>query len=148
VLLASALVVAGSLVVAEGQATVGDLLMNIAESREVPAPTAEQASSHLRALGFAVPSRNLEDPLTEGILIEIAGAFGVKVTTSTPEATVNTRQVDSFMAAFRTELSGNVAEGSEGALGTDSPGNNGNGADPLEKGKGKKKGLRTPSDPA
>ena len=142
-----ALIAAGSSVAAAEQATVGDLLLRIAESRQVTARTADEASDGLRAEGFAVPSRGLDDPLTEGIMTEIAGAFGVKVTTASPETLIDTRQVDSFMAAFSTELSGDVPTAQD-AFATDAPGNNGNGANPLEKGKGKKKGLRSPSDPA
>ena len=149
VLLGVSLIAGVSVVGAQDQATVGDLLIKIAEARKAEARTAADASTSLRASGFAVPSRGLDDPLTEGLMVEIAGAFGVKVTTSSPGMLIDARQVDSFMAAFSTELSGKVDEGNTGdALGVDSPGgSNGNGANPLEKGKGKKKGLRSPSDP-
>ena len=148
VLLGLVLIAAMSVAGAQDQATVGDLLIKIAEARKTEARTATDASTSLRASGFAVPSRGLDDPLTEGMMVEIAGAFGVKVTTASPGMLIDARQVDSFMAAFSTELSGDVDPTTGDVLGTDSPGNNGNGANPLEKGKGKKKGLRSPSDPA
>jgi len=147
VLLGVSLIAGVSVVGAQDQATVGDLLIKIAEARKAEARTAADASTSLRASGFAVPSRGLDDPLTEGLMVEIAGAFGVKVTTSSPGMLIDARQVDSFMAAFSTELSGDVDSTTGDVLGTDAPGNNGNGANPLEKGKGKKKGLRSPSDP-
>jgi hypothetical protein len=146
-LLVVALVAVASIAGAQDKATVGDLLMKIADARNVDARTPAAASATLRADGFAVPARGLEDPLTEGLMVEVAGAFGVKVTTASPTALIDAQQVDAFMAAFSTELSGNVPPTGDG-LGTDAIGNNGNGANPLEKGKGKKVGLRSPSDPA
>ena len=148
VLLTVALTAAVSIVGAQDRATVGDLLIKIAEARKIEALTPADASASLRASGFAVPTRGLDDPLSEGLMVEIAGAFGVKVTTASPDALIDAQQVDSFLAAFSTELSGNVDPTTGDVLGTDALGNNGNGANPLEKGKGKKKGLRSPSDPA
>lgn len=148
ILLAAALVAVVSIAGAQDKATVGDLLLKIAEARQIDARTPADASATLRADGFAVPARGLEDPLTEGLVVEIAGAFGVKVTTASPTALIDATQVDSFMAAFTTELSGALDPATSDGMSTDSPGNNGNGANPLEKGKGKKKGLRSPSDPA
>jgi hypothetical protein len=148
VLLAALLVVAGSIVGAQERATVGDLLVKIAEARKIDARTPADASASLRAHGFAVPSRGFDDPLTEGFMVQIAGAFGIRVTTVSPEATFDLQQVDSFMAAFSTELSSDVERTIGDEVDADGLGNNGNGADPLEKGKGKKKGIRTPDDPA
>jgi hypothetical protein len=148
ILLVAVLVAAVSMLGAQEKATVGDLLVKIAEARKVDARTPAVASASLRADGFAVPARGLEDPLTEGLMVDVAGAFGVKVTTASPTALIDEAQVDSFMAAFSTELSGAIDPATGDAMDTDGIGNNGNGANPLEKGKGKKVGLRSPSDPA
>jgi hypothetical protein len=126
---------------AQESASVGQLLVEIARARAMAAQSPAIAAASLRAAGFAVPTAGLDQRLTEGRVVEIVGLFGVKVATRSPEAPFDRKQVDSLMAAFGEELTA-AADSSESSVLKD-----GQGADPLEKGKGKKKGLRSPGDP-
>jgi hypothetical protein len=120
--------------------TVGDFVVKIAKAKQLDAPNAGAAVSSLRAAGFNMPALDLNKPLTEGTVVQISKSFGISVSTTRPDAQFDTAQVDSYFAAFGTQLNTTPGGGTDTTAG-------GNGADPLTKGKGKKKGLRTPSDP-
>ena len=66
-------------------------------------------------------------------------AFGIRVTTSRPDAPFGQDAVDAFMIQFKPEVSGSdqAATGDSGP----SPRPNDNAADPRTKGRGKKKGI-------
>jgi hypothetical protein len=123
-----------------------DFLMRIAAEKNLAASTPSAAMTSLQQAGYKLPALDLDSALTEGDVVGISNALGIRVTTSQPGALFSETQADSYFAAFSSEL-GVTADPSIGDLGTDVIGNNGNGANPLEKGKGKKKGLRSPDDP-
>ena len=61
---------------------------------------------------------------------------------------IDAQQVNSFVSAFGTELGKADQRNTGDVLGTDDPGGqNGNGANPLEKGKGKKKAPKAAKKP-
>jgi hypothetical protein len=67
--------------------TVGQFIDRIATTRDV---------SGLKL------DRNQE--LTEGLLVKISDAIGIRVTTSTPDKVVTAKQVDTFFDAFKSQL--------------------------------------------
>lgn len=146
--MAAALIAAAGLLVPAMAAdyTTKDFLMRIAAEKKLAASSPDVAASSLRQAGYTLPALDLDSALTEGDVVGISNALGIRVTTSQPGAPFSETQADGYFAAFSSELSSDV-QPTAGDLGTDVIGNNGNGANPLEKGKGKKKGLRSPSDP-
>ena len=144
---AALIAVAGLLVPAmAADYTTGDFVKRVAAQKNLASSTVNAAASSLRQAGYQLPALDLDAALTEGDVVGISNVLGIRVTTSQPGAAFSETQADGYFAAFSSELSGNV-QPSAGDLGTDVIGNNGNGANPLEKGKGKKKGLRSPDDP-
>ena len=137
---AAVIAVVGGLVpaMAADSVTVKDFVVRIAEAKELPSDSCDGATSSLRRAGFNLPVVDCSSPLTEGDVARISGSIGIRVTTSQPDAAFSTNQMDAFFGAFNDDLSG--------ATGTDTH-KPGHGTDPLEKGKGKKKGLRSPDDP-
>jgi hypothetical protein len=127
---------------------VGDFVVRIAAAKNLQASTPSVAADSLLQAGYKLPAVDLRAALTEGDVVGISTALGIRVTTTEPGAMFNSAQVESYFGAFSSELSTAAVPTTSGDLGTDGIGNNGNGADPLEKGKGKKKGLRSPDDPA
>ena len=118
--------------------TVKDFVVRVAEAKELPATSCDGATSSLRRAGFNLPVVDCNSPLTEGDVARISGGIGIRVTTSQPDAAFSMSQMDAFFGAFNDDLSG--------VTGTDTH-VEGHPVDPLEKGKGKKKGLRSPDDP-
>ena len=118
--------------------TVGDFVVRVAAAKRLPAASCDGAADSLRQAGFNVPRLECGSPLTEGHVATISESIGIKVTTGRPSAAFGEAQVDAYFTAFARQVSGDPdAPGT----GTDE------GADPLLKGKGKKKGLRSPDDP-
>jgi hypothetical protein len=129
-LLAVAALVAGtSAIAAPHDVTTGQFLVEIAKAQKLDAADPASASNSLRAAGFRVPDVQLEKPLTEGTVSSIATALGLRITTHNPDATFNNDQMDAFLKSFSRDLGIRTGETSL------------TGADPLTKGKGKKKGL-------
>jgi hypothetical protein len=126
---------------------VGDFVVRIAETKNLSASTPSVAASSLRQAGYRLPAIDLGSVLTEGDVVGISNSLGIRVTTGQPDATFGETQVNNFFAAFSVELNTAADPSSGDEFGTDVIGNNGNGADPRDKGKGKKKGLRSPDDP-
>ena len=97
--------------------------------------------------------------LTEGDVLSISEVVGLNLSTKDPSAIFTQTQVDSFLGSFGNEFdaTNDFAENNDGLPGDDDQarpeghgGGSGNskGADPLTKGKGKKKGHdRSPSEP-
>jgi len=146
---AAALIAAAGLLVPAMAADyrTGDFVKRIAAEKGLEATTPDVAVSSLMSAGYKLPALDLDSLLTEGDVVGISNAFGINVTTTQPDATFSETQADGYFAAFSTELGRADQRNTGDALGTDVIGNNGNGANPLEKGKGKKKGLRSPDDP-
>lgn len=118
--------------------TVGDFVVRIALAKRLPAASCDAAADSLRQSGFGVPMLECGSPLTEGHVVTISESIGIKVTTSRPSAAFGEAQVDAYFTAFARQVSGDPDAARSG---TDE------GTDPLTKGKGKKKGLRSPDDP-
>lgn len=116
---------------ASSEAKAGDLLVALANSQRLPAGTAEIAAQSLRSAGYALPSVDVNAALTERSVVEVGRAMGLNLTTSRPDAPFSSSQVEDFVTSFATTLDGRNSSGS----------NQTRGADPLEKGKGLKKGL-------
>ena len=138
VLIALAMLAAPAL--AAGQdLTVGKFLIEIAKVRQLDAVDAVTARNSLANVGIRVGNLDLGKGLTQGDVVLISNAAGLPMSTSTPEAAFNDEQMSTFISTFGPELGG-----SDDGYTThkDKPK-----VDPLEKGKGKKKGLQSPSEP-
>jgi len=123
---------------AAGDVTVKDFVVRIAQAKQLPATSCDGALSSLREAGYNLPVLNCESVLTEGDVAKISESIGIRVTTSQPTAVFGEAQVDAYFTAFSRQVSGDP---DASGAGTDE------GSDPLTKGKGKKKGLRSPDDP-
>lgn len=133
---------------AADQVTVGDFYKKVADIQGVEYTDAAGAEAALRAVGMRAPVLDLGKILTQGDVASIANAAGLRVTTSTPDATFTEDQLSLFVSSFGTEL------GPIGGIGGEDMSTDAlpweNGADPLTKGKGLKKGLYkriSPSEP-
>lgn len=132
------------------QLTVGDFYKKLADIKAVEYTDAITAEAALRAAGMPLPNLDLAKVLTQGDVAEVATAAGLRVTTSTPDALFTEDQADQFVSSFGTEIGVVVGPGDgDEDMGTDAlPWENG--ADPLTKGKGLKKGILkriSPSEP-
>ena len=125
------------------QPTVGDFYVELAAVRGLAAENPIIAEQSLRSSGIALPALSIDKPLTQGDVVDIIRPFGLRLTTSRPNDAMDVPGMEDFVSGFEPEL-GARAE----ATGYDP---DKNGADPLTKGKGKKKGLYkqviTPSEP-
>jgi hypothetical protein len=138
---ATAVIAVASLLVpamAADSVMVKDFVVRIAHAKQLPAASCDSATGSLRQAGYNLPALDCNSPLTEGNVARISNSVGIRVTTSQPDAAFSASSMDAFFGAFNDDLSG--------ATGTDTH-KEGHGTDPLEKGKGKKKGLRSPDDP-
>jgi len=123
---------------AAGDVTVKDFVVRIAQAKQLPATSCDGAASSLREAGYNLPVVSCDSTLTEGDVARISESIGIRVTTSQPTAVFGAAQVDAYFTAFERQVSGDPDARGDG---TDE------GSDPLTKGKGKKKGLRSPDDP-
>jgi hypothetical protein len=146
---AAALIAAAGLLVPAMAADyrTGDFVKRVAAEKGLAATTPDVAVNSLGQAGYKLPALDLQSILTEGDVVNISNVLGINVTTTQPDAVFSETQAEGYFAAFSTELGKSDERNTSDILGTDVIGNNGNGANPLEKGKGKKKGLRTPDDP-
>ena len=125
--------------VADSGITVGDFLLRIATAENLHPGDGADAARLLRAGGVNLPVVRPGALLTEGTVAAISRAFGIRVTTSRPDAPFGQDAVDAFMIQFKPEVSGSdqAATGDSGPY----PRPNDNAADPRTKGRGKKKGI-------
>jgi hypothetical protein len=125
------------------QPTVGDFYIEIANLRGIPADTALAAQTGLVSTGVDLPALDVNKTLTQGDVVDISSRFGLKLHTSRPNDEFSNDDMDGFVSGFSDELGGRAEAN---AYDPDK-----NGADPLTKGKGLKKGLWkqviTPSEP-
>ena len=120
-------------------ATVGDFLVEIAKAKSLSASDPVSARAALTSAGVALPPLALDKALTEGDVVQIGGALGVPVTTSSPSTPFDSGQVDGFISTFGKKL---ASPGDQTQSPADFP-NPG-----TDKGRGKKKGHhKSPSDP-
>jgi hypothetical protein len=127
---------------AAGDYTIGQFLQEFARVKNLNATDARIAADSLRSAGVRLPARlDTNASLTEGAVVEIASAAGLRVSTNSPDARFDQDQVDSFFSAFGEELGGNQLE-EEGTISRKVPS-----FDPHSKGKAYAKGHRTPTEP-
>ena len=121
-------------------ATVGDFLVEIAKAKSLTVSDPVAARNALTARGVALPPLALDKALTEGDVVQIGGALGVPVTTSSPSSPFDSRQIDGFISTFNRTLTNNSVTGPDAPDDFPNPGTG--------KGRGKKKGHhKSPSDP-
>lgn len=122
--------------------TVGEFVVMLAETSSLPATTPEIAADSLRSAGWEFPTVDMKGVLTERIVVDIANSSGIDVNTSNPETPFTSDRVETFMLAFDKQLGSDDGD-------NETRGDDNNGADPLTKGKGLKKGLlkKSPSEP-
>ena len=134
---------------AASDATVGEFVIKLAKSRNLAATDAGIAGNSLRGIGVRISSDlDYSARLTEGDVTRLSRSMGLNVTTTTPDNSFSTVQVDTFFATFGgdigTKFTGTEQETREHAEGLT--------FNPYAKGKGgangKKKGHDfTPSEP-
>jgi hypothetical protein len=120
--------------------TTGAFVMKLASAAGLTDTTPEVATRSLRAAGWELPTLDNGAILTEGTVVSIANSIGIDVETTSPEATFTSEQTEAFIVTFEQEFGFDESDSTRG--------DDNNGADPLTKGKGLKKGLRkSPSEP-
>jgi hypothetical protein len=146
----SALVIALMIVAAPAMAasdfTVGQFIQELAKVKNVNATDARIAVDSLRAVGIRIPAGlDLGASLTEGTVVEISRAAGLRVATNNPSALFGEGQVDSFFSAFSVELGVGAESDDPPTTDVRDP----NKFDPFTKGKGNHyaKGKRSPTEP-
>ncbi|TDI47477.1 MAG: hypothetical protein E2P01_06910 [Acidobacteria bacterium] len=146
---AALLVTAAVPAFAASDATVGEFVIRLAKTRNLVATDARIAVDALRGIGVRVPADlNYSKKLTEGDVARLSRSFGLNVTTTSPDNSFTTDQVDSFFATFGVDI-GFTAE-TEGNSTRDH--SSGLAFDPYSKGKGGSKGKKkghdfTPTEP-
>jgi hypothetical protein len=139
---------------AASEVTVGRFVQELALHRNLNAVDVPTAVDSLRAVGIRLPADlDMNARLTEGDVVSISRAIGLRVTTSNPSTPFDQSQVESFFFA----LGDQVVSDSEYNTMTDSPYGTGYGKgngpafDPFTKGKGKHKGKakgwQSPTEP-
>jgi hypothetical protein len=140
--------------VAASDITVGDFVQRLAKAKGLAGTDARVANDALRWIGIRLPDDlKFASRLTEGDVAVISRAAGLNVHTSNPTGAFGSQQADVFFFSFDNDLgadelgvrSTNPGQG-------DGPGN-GNGGPPFDPftkgkaGKGKGKGVFTPTEP-
>jgi hypothetical protein len=120
--------------------TTGEFLHQLALARQLAAVDGPDAQRLLSEEGAQLATLNLTEPLTEGTLVEILQSLGIQVTTSQPEAPIESSSIEALMVFISAQ-----AEATEQSTTSNEPGPyprpNDQSADPAAQGKGKKKGL-------
>ena len=135
--------------------TVGDFVQQLAIAKGVAGTDVKVANDSLRGLGIRLPSDlEFNSRLTEGHVAAISRAAGLNVLTSNPLKDFTSQQTDAFLFNFKDDLGtdGNSLRSDTNPGGGSGPGNGNSGPpfDPFTKGKhgkGKGKGVFTPTDP-
>ena len=146
---AALLVMAAVPAFAASDATVGEFVIKLAKSRNLAATDARIAVDSLRGVGVRVPADlNYSARLTEGDVTRLSRSFGLNVTTTTPDNSFTSVQVDAFFATFGEDLGARLADDRN----TRSNENSGPPFNPYAKGKGGDKGMKkghdfTPTEP-
>lgn len=125
-------------IAADAPWTVGRFVRDLARAAHLQAPDAGSAVRALRATGIHLPDPlELDRPLTQGAVVDVARGFGLRLTTSRPEAAFGAADVDRFLAAFGPQITGQSQRG--GDEDDDDDEDDGPPFDPHSKGKGKGK---------
>lgn len=149
---AALLVTAAVPAIATSDATVGEFVIKLAKSRNLAATDARVAGDALRGVGVRVPADlNYSKRLTEGDVALLARSFGLNVTTTNPDNSFTSDQVDRFFATFGTDIGSTFDKGGSVNMPRASE-NSGPPFNPYAKGKGGDKGKKkghdfTPTEP-
>jgi hypothetical protein len=142
ILVVALLLVAATPALAAGEFTVGKFIQELARTKNLNATDARIAVDSLRSVGIRIPEQiRLDQRLTEGDVVEISRAIGLRVSTNNPEAPFTEEQVSNYVQAFSAEL-GLIGGGEE-----DPPSVRVPDFDPHSKGKAYAKGHRTTVEP-
>ena len=155
---AIAIVAALAAPVLASEYTVGQLVQRLAKEMNLNATDQRIAAESLAVAGVQLPSgMDYRKGLTEADMVEIARSVGLQVSTTRPDSSFDSGQVDRFFLTFAGELGGRYGDDNSVRNGEtpdgESGGAPGNGPafDPYSKGKGgakgKKKGHRSPTEP-
>jgi hypothetical protein len=140
---------------AASEVTIGRFVQELALHKNLNAMDVPTAVDSLRVVGIRLPAElDMDARLTEGAVVSVSRAIGLRVTTSNPNTPFDESQVESFFFALGEQVND---DDSEIITDTDSPYNQGNGNgngpafDPFSKGKGKHKGKakgwQSPTEP-
>jgi len=128
---------------AASEVSVGQFIQELALHKNLEAVNVSAAVDSLRSVGIRLPDNlDMDGTLTEGDVVNISRALGLRVTTSNPKSAFTSDQVSSFFFA----VSEQIQDVTEIATFTDRPYGTGIGQghgppfDPFTKGKGKHKG--------
>ncbi len=133
--------------------TVGEFVQRLAKAKGLAGTDITVASNSLRGIGIRLPSGlDYGSHLTEGTVAEISRAAGLTVFTSNPDNAFSAEQTDTFFVSFKDDLEGNGMRSHDNPGQGSGPGNGQSGPpfDPFTKGKhgkGKGKGVFTPTEP-
>ncbi len=86
--------------------TVGDFLLRIAHVKNLSADDAATAESALRDSGHAIPQLALDQVLLEKDVVAISKAFGLNLTTRTPQDRFTRAEIERFVTIFGSHLTG------------------------------------------
>ena len=93
----------------EGSITVGEFIQQLAGTKGLTSTDAQTAVQALASLGVPLPETLVyDDRLTEGAVVRVSRATGLRVTTSWPDRPFDAPQVTRFFLSFREELSERV----------------------------------------
>jgi hypothetical protein len=142
ILVLALMLVSAMPVLAAGDITVGGFIQELARVKNLNATDARIAVDSLRSVGIRIPEEiQLTRKLTEGDVVEISRAVGLRVSTNNPEAPFTQEQVNSYLQAFSAEL-GVIGGSSEDPPTVRTPS-----FDPHSKGNAYAKGHRTTVEP-
>lgn len=133
--------------------TVGEFVQRLALAKGLAGSDLTVAKHSLRGIGIRLPDElEYNRRLTEGDVAEISRAAGLSVRTSNPDNTFTAQQADAFFVSFKDDLVNQSMRSHTNPGGGSGPGN-GNGGPPFDPftkgkhGKGKGKGVFTPTEP-
>jgi hypothetical protein len=138
---------------AASEVTVGQFIQELARHKNLNATDEQIAVDSLRSVGIRLPEGlRLNARLTEGDVVSISRAAGLRVSTSNPNAPFNEDQVQSFLIALSDEMTDDEANTKTTYPYGEGLGNGwGPQFDPFSKGKGKHKGhgkgWQSPTEP-
>jgi hypothetical protein len=123
--------------------TVGQFVQELAKFKDLQAADTRAAADALAGAGFRLPAGlDLSKRLTEGDVARISASGGLAVSTSEPDMSFSSEQVERFLLAFSAELTGGAESEEPAETREKDPG-----FDPFSKGKGKGKGWQSPTEP-
>ena len=152
-LAATAMVIlSGAYAVASNPATVGDFLSAYAKALkiELPANTSGDALvSTLRASGVKLDAKvDLAKPLTQGDVVKLGKANGLRLSTNRPEAAFTTQEIGQFFTSYGLTLGSAPTAGTDTRYAaSDNPPGDPAGHANTDKGKKKGRPFQCPTEP-